>query len=51
MNSIRIKVYEKVRKDICEKHDGAEDFINETIEDGISVLVSFFRVRFLVSFF
>ena len=33
MSNIRIKVYKKFLKEICEKHDGAQDFINEKIEE------------------
>ena len=29
MNNIRIKVYKNLLKEICDKYDGAEDFINE----------------------
>ena len=36
MNNIKIKVYKKVLKEICEKYDGAEDFINSRIEENFS---------------
>ena len=32
MNNIKVKVYKKVLKEVAEKYDGAEDFINNRIE-------------------
>ena len=32
-NSIRIKVYKKLPKEICEKYDGAQNFLNDKIEE------------------
>ena len=31
MNGIKFKVYKKVRKEICDKYDGTDYFINEVI--------------------
>ena len=28
MNNFKIKIYKTVLKEVCEKYDGAEDFIN-----------------------
>ena len=33
MNNAKIKVYKKVLKEICEKYDGAEIFVNDRIEE------------------
>ena len=33
MNNSEIKIYKTVLKEVSEKHDGAEDFINRTIEE------------------
>ena len=32
MDGIKFKVYKKVLKEICDKYDGKEYFINEVIE-------------------
>ena len=34
MNNIKVKIYKKVLKEVAEKYDGAEDFINNR-NDGI----------------
>ena len=53
MNNIKIKVYKKVLKEICENYDGTEEFINNRIE----VICSYEKlsaeevIYFLVSFF
>ena len=36
MNNIKIKVYKKFFKEIYEKHYGAEDLINDRVEDLLS---------------
>ena len=33
MNNIKIKVYKKLLREICEKYDGLEAFINERIKE------------------
>ena len=33
MNSIKVKVYEKVLKKVAEKYEGAENFINNIIDE------------------
>ena len=33
MNNLKIKVYRKVLKEVAQKYDGAEDFINNRIEE------------------
>ena len=33
MNNIKIKVHKKVLKELCEKYDGAGEFINDRIEE------------------
>ena len=33
MNNIKVKVYKKVVKEISEKYDGAEDFINNRTDE------------------
>ena len=33
MNNIKIKVYNKLLKEIHEKYDGAQDFVNDKIEE------------------
>ena len=33
MNNSEIKIYKTVLKEVSEKYDGAEDFINRTIEE------------------
>ena len=33
MNKIKIKVYKKVLKEISKKYEGAEDFINNRIDE------------------
>ena len=33
MNAVKVKIYEQILKDICNKYDGAEDFFNEKIEE------------------
>ena len=33
MNNIKVKVYEKVVKEICKKYEGAEHFINNITEE------------------
>ena len=33
MNKIKIKIYKKVLKNFFEKYDGAEEFINNRIEE------------------
>lgn len=32
MNAIRIKVYLRIHREICEKYDGVEHLINDKIE-------------------
>ena len=61
-NNIKIKVYKKLLRELCEKYDGAEDFINDRIEEVCSheelsaggylfFLLVFYSLSFLVSFF
>ena len=61
MNNLKIKVYEKVLKEVAEKYDGAEDFITKRIdeifsqeklsaEEEIYFLVDFYSLCSLVSF-
>ena len=33
MNSIKVKVYEKALKKVAEKYEGAENFINNIIDE------------------
>ena len=33
MNVIKVRVYKQVLKDICNKYDGAEEYINERIKE------------------
>ena len=33
MNNLKIKIYKRVLKEVSEKYDGAEDFINSRIEE------------------
>ena len=33
MNNTKLNVYEKVLQEVCEKFDGAEEFIKEKIEE------------------
>ena len=33
MNNIKVKVYKKILKEVAEKYDGAEDFINNRIDE------------------
>ena len=33
MNNLKIKVYKKALKEVTEKYDGAEDFINNSIDE------------------
>ena len=53
MNKIKIKVYKEVLKEICEKYDGEEDFLNDRIEEICSheklstEEIIYFFVRFL----
>ena len=62
MNNIKVKVYQKVLKEICDKYEGAEDLINKTLdevcshktlstEEVIYFLVSILSLCLLVSFF
>ena len=62
MNKIKIKVYKKVLKEICEKYDGEEDFLNDRIEEICSheklsteeivyFLLGFYSSCLIVSFF
>ena len=57
MNNLKSKVYKKVLKEVTEKYDGAEDFINNRIdeicsqeklsaEEVIYVLVDFLQFMF-----
>ena len=52
MNNIKVKVYKNVLKEISEKNDGAEDFINNRIEEICSQekLSAAEVIYFLVSF-
>ena len=53
MNNIKIKINKKILKEICEKYDGAEDFINDRIKEICSHQKLFAEevTYFLVSFF
>ena len=33
MNNLKIKIYKRVLKEVSEKYDGVEDFINGRIEE------------------
>ena len=33
MNNIKVKVYKRILKEVAEKYDGAEDFINKRIDE------------------
>ena len=55
MNNLKIKVYKRVLKEVSEKYDGAEDFINSRIEEicsqeQLSVEEVIYFLYFLVSF-
>ena len=55
MNNLKIKVYKRVLKEVSEKYDGAEDFINSRIEEicsqeKLSVEEVIYFLYFLVSF-
>ena len=61
MNNIKVRIYKKVFEEIDEKNNGAEDFINNRIEEICSqeklsaeevfiFLLIFYRLCFLVSF-
>ena len=57
MANIKIKVYKNVLKEVAEKYDGAEDFINNRIDEICSQEmlsgeeVIYFLVSFLQSMF
>ena len=36
MNNVKLNVYKKVLQEVCEKLDGAEEFIRDQIEDNFS---------------
>ena len=52
MNNIRIKVYKKLLKKICDKYNGTRDFINVKTEDLELVLIfsAMYLLNFLFSF-
>ena len=55
MNNLKIKVYKRVLKEVSEKYEGAEDFINSRIEEicsqeKLSVEEVIYFLYFLVSF-
>ena len=60
MNTIKVKVYKRVLKEVAEKYSGAENFINNKIDETCSqemsagqviyFLVDFLQLCFLVSF-
>ena len=54
MNNIKIKIYKRVLKEVSEKYDGTEDFINNKIEEIASQETlsteGVYFLRFLVSF-
>ena len=54
MNNIKIKIYKRVLKEVSEKYDGTEDFINNKIEEIASQETlsteEVYFLRFLVSF-
>ena len=33
MNNIKVKIYKRILKEVAEKYDGAEEFINNRIEE------------------
>ena len=52
MNNIKVKVYEKVLRETCEEHKGAEDFIKKELDEFCSheKLSAQEIIYFLVSF-
>ena len=59
MNKTKLNVYKKVLQKVCEKSDGAEEFINKKIEEiyyqeklSVEEITCFVyeRLRFVVSF-
>ena len=54
MNNIKIKIYKRVLKEVSEKYDGTEDFINNKTEEIASQETlsteEVYFLRFLVSF-
>ena len=55
MNNLKIKIYKRVLKEVSEKHDGAEDFINSKTEEicsqkKLSTEEVIYFLCFLVSF-
>ena len=52
MNNIKVKMYKKVPKEICEKHERAEDFINKNLDETCSYekLSAEEVIYFIVSF-
>ena len=59
MNKTKLNVYKKVLQKVCEKSDGAEEFINQKIEEiyyqeklSVEEITCFVyeRLRFVVSF-
>ena len=54
MNNIKIKIYKRVLKEVSEKYDGTEDFMNNKIEEIASQETlsteEVYFLRFLVSF-
>ena len=54
MNNIKIKIYKRLLKEVSEKYDGTEDFINNKIEEIASQETlsteEVYFLRFLVSF-
>ena len=59
INKTKLNLYKKVLHEVCEKFDGAEEFINQKIEEicyqkklSVEEVTYFFyeRLRFVVSF-
>ena len=52
MNNIKVKVYKKVLKEVAEKYEGAESFINNRIDEICSLENLFAEevIHFFVSF-
>ena len=55
MSILKIKIYKRVLKDVSEKYEGAEEFINSRIEEicfqeKLSVEEVIYFLSFLVSF-